>query len=158
MKRDATFSDDRIYRYNLTREWDAKLPKVVFIGLNPSTADENKDDATIRKCIGFARRWNCGAIVMVNLFALVETFPAKMKLHPAPVGPANDACIRAAAHGAQIVVAAWGCDGDHLNRAADVVKMLSGKVQCLGLTKEGFPRHPSRRAYASALMGLEVTW
>ncbi len=56
MQKDATLSEDRRYRYRLTREWDQEKPKVLFIGLNPSTADEIEDDATIRRCIGFAKR------------------------------------------------------------------------------------------------------
>jgi hypothetical protein len=156
MKQDATFSEDRIYRYNLGRIWNSRLPKVVFIGLNPSRADETHDDHTVKKCIGFAGRWSCGSIVIVNLFALVETYPAQMKLHPSPVGPANDACIRAAAHEAAFIVAAWGHDGGHLNRAAEVCRMLNGKIKCLGRTKDGFPRHPVMRAYSAALEEFHV--
>ena len=56
----ATFDKDRVYRFALWRFWDDGLPKIMFVGLNPSTADENKNDPTVRRCIGFAERWGFG--------------------------------------------------------------------------------------------------
>ena len=155
MIRTATFSKDRAYRYTLSREWQSTMPRAVFICLNPSVASEYEDDPTVRKCIGFAKRWGCGSLTIVNLFALVETDPAKMKRHPNPIGDENDAHIQSVARSAAFVIAAWGGDGSHMNRAADVCRMLNGQVKCLGRTRDGFPRHPVMRAYAAALESFD---
>jgi hypothetical protein len=74
----ATFSDCRKFRYTLTRVWDETKPIVAFIGLNPSTADESVDDPTIRRCIGFAKSWGYGGLLMLNLYAYRATKPADM--------------------------------------------------------------------------------
>lgn len=156
LHRFAAFSPDRAYRYTLVRQWNVSLPKVVFIGLNPSIADERQDDQTVKKCIGFARRWGCGSLTMVNLFALVATDPNQMMSHSSPIGPDNDATIRYATRRVKFVVAAWGADGLFQNRAVDVLKMLQGKIWCLGKTKAGHPRHPSRLGYATTLEKFKI--
>ncbi len=69
IKRSAVISDCGHYRLRLDRVWDDRLPPMVICGLNPSTADGEKDDPTIRREMGFARRENCGALVKVNLAA-----------------------------------------------------------------------------------------
>ena len=80
MHRRTTFSSCRTYRYVLWRELDAANPRyALFIGLNPSTADEVADDPTIRRCKDFARRWGYGAVCVANLFAYRATKPAKLK-------------------------------------------------------------------------------
>jgi len=86
----AIVSDDGLYRYRLWRRWDAECPTMVWIMLNPSTADAEVDDPTIRRCIGFARREHCGGIEVVNLYALRATNPAA---HPTPEGPENAKAI-----------------------------------------------------------------
>jgi len=68
-------SDCELYRYMLIREWDENLPRTDFIMLNPSTADEYEDDATIRKCISYAKSWGCGSVRVMNLFAIRATNP-----------------------------------------------------------------------------------
>ena len=75
MKTDAILSDDRQFRYVLSRVWDEEKPTVMFIGLNPSTADECEDDPTIQKCIKFAQSWDYGGLYMLNLFAYRTTNP-----------------------------------------------------------------------------------
>lgn len=142
----ATFDQDRIYRYALTRTWDTDRPVATFIMLNPSTADAFKLDPTIRRCIGFARAWGCGGLVVVNLFGLRSTDPKGLYTHPDPVGVANDEVIAdqlAAAAGP--VVAAWGAHGVHLNRCGQVgalVQQCGRSLLCLGVTNAGQPRHP----------------
>lgn len=89
----AKFSPDRKYRYSLWRSWDGLWPTdgyVLFIGLNPSTADETKDDPTIRRCIGYAKAWRFSTFCMGNIFAFRATLPADMKKAQDPVGPEND--------------------------------------------------------------------
>ena len=78
MIKSAEFSPDKVYRYELWRIWDEALPVCMFIGLNPSTADETVDDPTIRRCINFAKEWGYGQLVMTNLFAFRATKPAEM--------------------------------------------------------------------------------
>ena len=75
MKKDAVLSEDRKYRYLLSRNWDDTKPTVLFIGLNPSTADEKEDDPTINKCISYAKSWGYGKVLMANLFAFRSTNP-----------------------------------------------------------------------------------
>jgi hypothetical protein len=143
---DACLSECGRYRYWLTRTWDASKPPVCWIMLNPSTADARQDDPTIRRCIGFARAWGAGGIVVVNLFALRATDPGKLKEHY-PVLTSeerrNDSHILAACANAGRIIAAWGCDGTLRGRDADVTKMLAQyPVECMGVTKEGHPKHP----------------
>ena len=90
----AEFSKDRIHRYALYRVWDESKPLIMLIGLNPSTADENKDDPTIKRCVSFAKHWGYGGLIMVNIFAYRATDPRKMKKATDPVGPDNDKWIR----------------------------------------------------------------
>jgi hypothetical protein len=143
MKRRTIFSQCRTYRYVLWREWDAiNRAYALFVGLNPSTADEGQDDPTIRRCVGFAKRWGYGALCVTNLFAYRATYPEAMKAHKAPVGEENDKWLRAMAKNAAIVVAAWGVDGTHLYRDRAVIPLLGKELTCLGLTKHGHPAHP----------------
>lgn len=137
----AVFSPDRVYRYMLWRTWGAG-PTVTFIGLNPSTADETVDDPTIRRCIGYAKAWGYGGLIMANLFALRATDPRVMLAHPEPVGPANDDALRDCVARSELVVAAWGADGAHRRRSSAVRAMLGGQLHALGLTKNGEPKHP----------------
>lgn len=83
----------------------------MFIGLNPSTADDKIDDPTIRRCINFAQSWGYGGLCVTNLFAFRATLPSNMKSAKDPIGPENDKSPIAHAKDARIVVAAWGCMG-----------------------------------------------
>lgn len=143
-------STARVYRYLLTRIWDPKKPPVVFLMLNPSTADALEDDATIRRLAhpksGFVRRMGAGGLIVVNLFALRSTDPRALRDHSDPVGPLNDAFIRQATDQATTVVAAWGAAGvEHNgrgNRVAEALRARRIALQCLGTTSTGQPRHP----------------
>lgn len=154
-KRTTEFSPCRKYRYTLWREWDEGLlfldmPErdpnayLMVIGLNPSTADETHDDPTIRRCIGFAKQWGYGALCMTNLFAWRETNPEIMKEQPEPVGPNNDRWLQEIARGAGMVLAAWGKDGSHLNRAPTVLQMIEPIQPMMHLKRnaDGSPGHP----------------
>jgi len=113
----------------------------MFVGLNPSTADENEDDPTVRRCIGFGRKWNCGGLILVNLFAYRSTDPASLLEADNPIGPSNDTYILASARAAGLIVLAWGTRGGFLDRDQHVLSLLPG-AHCLGITKEGHPKHP----------------
>jgi hypothetical protein len=113
---------------------------VAFIGLNPSTADESRDDPTIRRCIGFARRWGFARLEVLNLFAFRATKPTALLSADDPVGPENDLAIAGVLRSADLVVCAWGAFPSSA-RAADVLRLIAAP-QCLGTTKNGSPRHP----------------
>jgi hypothetical protein len=124
----------------------------MFIGLNPSTADEMHDDPTIRRCKEFARSWGCDALVMTNLFAWRSTDPREMKAAEDPIGQDNDEWLERIAELAHVRVAAWGVHGFWLERAMQVAAVLPD-LQCLGTTKDGHPRHP---LYVAAATPLEA--
>lgn len=141
----ATFSPCRRYRYSLARTWDASLPILVFLMLNPSTADELHNDPTVERCHRRAQRLGFGAVVVVNLFALRSTDPAGLYVEQDPVGPDNDATILTMCTLASRVVCAWGTHGKHLGRAAYVLDMLRNagiRLHALGINADGSPKHP----------------
>lgn len=139
----AIISDCLAYRYRLDRVWDDRLQKVAFIMLNPSTADHNEDDPTIRRCIRFAKDWGYGGISVANLFALRATNPISLRMVAAPVGPENDIHIMSVAKECREIVCAWGAHGGLLSRDEAVSRMLTGRnTVSLKLTKDGSPGHP----------------
>ena len=149
----ASFSPCGTYRYRLWRAWDATFPTMTIIGLNPSTADEQEDDMTIRRCINFARREGCGKLLMVNLFAFRATEPKVMMKAVDPIGPENDAALVLPLSTSKIVIAAWSIHGGHRGRDREVWGMLKNAWPvCLGITKNGHPRHPSRIAADTPLV------
>ena len=138
------FSPCRKYRYTLHRRVGFMFDSAgtgAFVGLNPSTADEHIDDPTIRRCVAFARDWGYRDLLMLNLFAFRATKPKDMLAAADPIGPQNDETLRLVASEAQLVVAAWGAHGSHLEREAAVCKMLP-TMHALRLTKDGHPAHP----------------
>ena len=146
MIRTASISPCGRYRYGLTRQW-SDAPMMGFVMLNPSTADADIDDPTIRRCIGFARREGCGGIVVVNLFPLRATDPAQLwaTRYPERFGPNSDAELQR--HIRMVtgaLVAAWGAEGDSLGSDAVMLarRYLGHRMVCLGMTKSGAPRHP----------------
>ena len=140
----ATFSGCRTWRYSLIRSW-RDGHHAVFVGLNPSTADETTDDATIRRCVTFARDWGYGGMCMVNLFAYRATNPTEMMKAPDPVGPDNDDHLILLCAEGGIVVACWGAHGAYGQRSKQVVDILQRqriRLHALALTITGEPRHP----------------
>jgi hypothetical protein len=140
----ATFCSARVYRYRLWRRWGPG-PRVLFCMLNPSTADEVKLDATITRCLGFARDLGAGTLEVVNLFALRSTDPRELARHAAPVGPENDTAIAAAAQLADHVICAWGADRfahERARRVLGILRRAGAAPTCLRQTKDGHPSHP----------------
>jgi hypothetical protein len=150
MEKDAIFSDDRIFRYVLWRIWDRTKPLVTFIGLNPSTADEEADDQTIKKCVGFVKRWGYGGLYMVNLFAFRATRPRELLKSSDPVGPNNDEWIEKILKKADLVVGAWGNHGSLLGRGQYFVKNIPN-FHYLKINKSGHSAHPLYIKYGSKL-------
>lgn len=141
MKKDAILSSDRQYRYMLSRVWDENLPMVVFIGLNPSTADETTDDNTIKKCIKFATSWGYGGLYMLNLFAYRSTNPYEMYNVADPVGSKNNGYIQEYAKKSDKVICAWGNMGSYNGRSSNILKQLDNAYY-IKLNKTGEPSHP----------------
>ena len=158
--RTAVFSEDRRYRYILRILWDESKPLVQFIGLNPSTADEVKDDNTVRRCKRFAQRWGFGGMIMTNIFAFRSTDPGPMKAHPNPIGELgtftfgrkrftnrNDYYLVLTRAEVSECIAAWGNHGIHLGRCTTVLKFLRS-LKCFRVTKAGQPEHPLYMPYS----------
>ncbi len=151
MNRETLFSPCRQYRYTLWRKLqgeslvDKPSGTVNFLMLNPSTADETQDDPTIRRCIGFATAWGYAELVVTNIFAYRATDPTVMKDQADPIGPENDQHIIRTARESQLVVAAWGAHGKHLDRGHAVRKMLDSiamPLNCLKTIAQNQPSHP----------------
>jgi hypothetical protein len=140
----AVFDASGRYRYTLWRAWSAYYPRIVFILLNPSTADEQKNDPTIRRCMGFARAWNFGSMEVVNLFAYRATDYRELFKANDPLGDENDRFLMQAVERCSTVVVGWGNKGTLLDKDRQVISLLAGSkdVHCLGITKNGQPRHP----------------
>ena len=141
VNKNATFSDCRKYRYALSRTWNGKKKTILFIGLNPSTANEKIDDPTIRRCINYAQNWGYGSLLMVNLFAYRATLPSELKNVKNPIGNDNDLHILELSKKADLTVAAWGNEGFLLNRDKEVKKLIPN-LMCLKINKSGQPAHP----------------
>ena len=150
----AKFSECGRYRYLLQRQWgDEDL--CLFIGLNPSTATADSDDATVRKCVALARTWGFSGMTMANLFAVRSRYPQALSTHQDPVGPENDRFLLPAIEQAHTVVAMWGNHGlksyGQSTRRDQYILSLRDDWQCIGITKQGAPRHPLYAASSSNL-------
>lgn len=150
LRRLAVISDDGMYRYHLSREWADEPTPMGFIMLNPSTADADVDDPTIRRCMAFARREGCTAINVTNLFAYRATDPRALTINAGRrVGPDNDLWLQryldVAVQFGTPLVAAWGAHDVARDRAVGVLLQARRRgvaLHCLGQTKTGQPRHP----------------
>lgn len=147
----ATFSPCKQFRYVLYRIWDTNKPMVMFIGLNPSTADAEKDDATIRRCRGFAKREGMGGMVMVNLYAYRATDPKELirrkciglpLINPVEVMGENNHHVMYWRNRSKMVIFCWGQnDGKLFNRGKDMNDLITDGL-CFGKNKDGHPLHP----------------
>lgn len=143
MKKKANISKDKIYRYTLSRTWDSKKPTVLFIGLNPSIADENVDDPTVTRCINFAKDWGYGTLLMANLFAYRTTYPKEIYLIDDPIGKDNDYYLLECVKQSDLIIACWGNNGTYMDREK-IIKELVPNLYCLQKNKNGTPHHPLR--------------
>lgn len=142
----AIFSDNRIYRYALTRIWDKKLPSIMIIGLNPSTADESENDPTIRRCIGFAKKWGYGKLYVTNLFAYRATYPKNLFEYSEPIGDENDYWISKLLKEVDTVVLAYGNSGKYRNRDKEILNLVQNPY-CIKTSKANMPVHPLYMKY-----------
>jgi hypothetical protein len=147
IKRSAVLSADGRYRYRLSRERH-NGPICVFIMLNPSTADAEVDDPTIRRCMGFAWSWGFGRMYVGNLFAGRTPKPSELKEFNDPVGPDNHGHLQRLAEHARVdgvVVAAWGAHGSYMDQDQTVIgwfERWATPLHYLRLTQNGAPSHP----------------
>lgn len=143
---------DGAYRYTLTRAWNLLLPQICFLLLNPSTADAVTQDATIRKCTGFAKNWGAGGILVLNLFAYRSTNPRALQGAEDPVGPRNDAVLYTELRKGP-VVCGWGQSGPPrlVEQRREALRAFGFQAKCLGTTQSGEPRHPLYVPYKQEL-------
>lgn len=143
----AIFSEDRKYRYALSRIWDTEKQKIQFVGLNPSTASEYDNDATIKKLLKITRHNGFGGFYMTNLFGIVSKDPKVLLNHPDPIGD-NDKYL---VHFKDVVavVFCWGnfkeayANRNGSSRAEEVIDMFPPHLRhCLLKNKSGSPKHP----------------
>ena len=144
MIKTATFSKCKTYRYLLEREWDSSKPKVLFIMLNPSMEDHNQENATIRRCIGFAKELGFGSLIIGNLFAYRATSPSDLAKADQPTGDKNLAYLRKAKSASDKVITAWGVSQIVKKlRPEKVLKTIDKwETYSFGHCKDGTPKHP----------------
>lgn len=149
----AALSDDGLYRYLLWRRLEQFDPErsMIFVMLNPSDANDTRDDNTVRRCIGFCAREARGTLLIVNAFALIAHNPQRLLEATDPVGPLNNGFITSTIAGREsaVIVTAWGAVADHpalrprIGEVLDLLDKLDVPLHALGdLTAGGYPRHP----------------
>lgn len=161
MKRSATFSEDRRKRFSLVRDWRDEIGApdrtILWVMLNPSIAGEEADDPTIRKTIGFARRWGYGRNIVVNLNPWISTDPWGLPLWEGRAHCENFSHVERWANETDIIVAAWGTQPKDILRTIAFPELIyqfrlvteERLVYCIGLTASGAPKHPSRAPYTN---------
>ncbi len=151
----AVFDVRRDYRYLLWRRWDDSLPGLCFVMLNPSTADEQKNDPTIARCEGFARRWGFGRLDVVNAFAYRATESAALAKANNPVGELADQYIKEAVNRNEKLVLAWGNWGALNDRHLEMRDLIGARAAYgFGVTKQFQPKHPLYLRNDSGLLPL----
>ena len=141
MIKGAVFSENKKYRYALWRIWSHEEPKVMFICLNPSTADEVNDDPTLIRCMNYARQWGYGGVITSNLFAYRTSQPRNLREVNDPVGHENDMWIQELCAKVNMIVGGWGNHGSYLNRSKAVLEFIP-VIHCLKINRSGEPSHP----------------
>ena len=138
MNKTAVLSHDNIYRYQLSRIWDEEKPKILFIMLNPSTADEFVEDPTIRRIVNYAKDWGYGSVYVGNLYAFRSTDPKGLNSVEDPIGPENITNIQALIGLVDKVVYAWGNE----RKEPEWLKKIVTNPYCIDISKKGIPKHP----------------
>jgi hypothetical protein len=163
----AAFSPCRRYRWWLERRWDPAGPVLLFIGLNPSLATAQRDDPTLRRLQGFARRWGYGGLEVLNLFARIASSPSGLRHSADPIGRENDRWLQTRLQalsdrpGSGLWLG-WGNGGRWRHRDAEVLELIAAQAApdalplwVIGLTASGQPRHPLYAPGAAPLQRLE---
>lgn len=134
----ACFSECHNYRYYLWRIWDETISKVMFIGLNPSTASETNDDPTIKRVIHFAKGWGFGGIYMLNLFPFISTDPKYLQMTKTDI---NEKYLKEISAKCERIVFAWGTFKEAKTMSNNIIKMFP-EAYALKINNDGSPRHP----------------
>ncbi|MEK9612796.1 MAG: DUF1643 domain-containing protein [Flavobacteriaceae bacterium] len=144
VEKGAIFSDCKRYRYQLWRIWDQTQPKVLFIMLNPSKANAEIDDPTIRRCMGFAKSWGYGGLYVGNLFAYRSTDPKGLLLAEDIRGTEGLNHWIQMSNLSENVVCAWGNSSliQKLKPRLELLKTLDKPLFCIQTSKDGTPKHP----------------
>lgn len=146
LERDAVISECGRYRYLLRRTWDYAKPRALIVMLNPSTADAEVDDPTIRSCIRLTRGIGYGSFEVVNLYGLRATDPAELDNADDPIGPRNMDTIEGAVMRCDVAICAWGAHHmaarDQSINVKNAIRSRRPAIYCLGKTKAGYPKHP----------------
>jgi len=142
MESSAIFDRTQTYRYLLRRSWEQSKPCIAFIMLNPSRADAQLNDPTIRRCLGFARTWGYGSLVVANLFGFRAANPKQLHQVEDAIGKECDRYILEAIALSRCTVIAWGNGGTLAGRDRTVLDLIRTEVYCLGMNRSGQPRHP----------------
>lgn len=144
----AEFSGDRRHRYALWRIWDKEKPLIMFIGLNPSKANEIDSDNTVTRVRGFANKWGYGGFFMMNLFSLVSTDPDRLVQWEITEQEdylesirLNDSWLNNIRKSCKDVVFAWGSFKQAKKRAKEVIRYFPDAM-ALQINKDGSPKHP----------------
>lgn len=145
MVKTAEFSECGKYRYQLTRIWDESLPVTMCIGLNPSKADSEKDDPTIRILIRMLQALGYGGFKMMNLYGLITPHPNDLRNSPDPVG-INDQWLASTAYHVQDIIYFWGTF-KHIEHRVKKVREILPEGKCFGKTQNGYPWHPMALMY-----------
>jgi len=135
----------------LYRRWSTG-DELLWVMLNPSTADAEADDATTRRCVDLSTSWGFGAAVIVNLFGYISTDPMRLNSIADPVGPENNSVLLEQFIKTDDCVVAWGSRPEihpFQSRVTEISQHLPTTVRCLGLTKHNYPRHPLRVSSAT---------
>lgn len=135
----------RTHRYVLRCSWEPLLPPkfCMFIGLNPSTADETQLDNTLRRIKGYCMAWGYNGFIMTNAFAFRDKDPDVMKMAADPIGPENDKWILQCADECDLIIACWGVHATFMDREKALIELLKGRRLCaLHVTADGHPGHP----------------
>ena len=157
---DASFSSDGCYRWWLRRSLFTGKGCLLFLGLNPSRADGQRDDPTLRRLISFTRQWGYQELMVLNLFARMSPSPAALLRVKDPIGGQNDAILNRWLNHWSLMPGVdlwcgWGVKGGRWNRAqavlGEIQRLLPDRRRSapdsphplmLGLTASGQPRHP----------------
>lgn len=151
----ATISECGRYRYDLTRETGEGVGSVLWVMLNPSTADATEDDPTIRRCVGFTRRWGFARLKVVNLFAFRATNPAELCDADDALDSENIRALLAESMAHDRIVFAWGGGLKHAKEkawVAEYVARIFHDAQCFGVNGDGTPKHPLYLKYETELV------
>lgn len=141
----AWFDPSGTYRYRLSRSWAGGQGAIAFVMLNPSQANDCRNDPTLRRCLGLAQSWGFARLEVVNLFAYCTAYPRQLAQVTDPIGPENDAHLLSVCQEAQQLLLAWGNWGSQQGRDRTVLELLrphQAKWCALGLNQTGLPRHP----------------